>query len=146
LFEYKAAEQKNPIVFDATLQVSRQELISRTLDIEDFIRARREDQMIKDDALWLYKRYVNAVLMGANNSPVFDYETRKFSQDLLEQYNAVIAERPDSALAAVLTEYKTYLAELGYVLEYDRDEERAKFFETCGRLVSEAEHRVYDAE
>ncbi|MDR2088449.1 MAG: hypothetical protein LBP73_03730, partial [Clostridiales Family XIII bacterium] len=59
---------------------------------------------------------------------------------------AVIAERPDSTLAAVLTEYEAYLAELGYALEYDQKEESAKFFETCNRLVSEAERRVYGAE
>jgi hypothetical protein len=48
-------------------------------------------------------------------------------------------------LAAVLSEYEVYLEELGYVLEYDQKEESAKFFETCSRLVSEAELRVYGA-
>jgi hypothetical protein len=145
LFAYKAIEQKQPIIFDATLRVDWRELVSRTLAIEDFIAARRENQMIRDDALWLYKRHVNALLMGASNSPVFDYGTHEFSRDLLAEYDAVMAERPDSALAAVLAEYETYLAELGYALEYDQKEESAKFFETCSRLVSEAEQRVYGA-
>jgi hypothetical protein len=136
LFAYKAVEQERPIIFDATLQVDWRELVSRTLDIEDFIVARREDEMIRNDALWLYKRHVNALLMGASNSPVFDYGTREFSQELLAEYAAVMAERPDSTLAEVLAEYETYLAELGYVLEYDQKEESAKFFETCNRLVS----------
>ncbi|MDR2089961.1 MAG: hypothetical protein LBP73_11490, partial [Clostridiales Family XIII bacterium] len=126
LFEYKAIEQDRPIIFDATLQVDWPELISRTLNIEDFIVARREDQMIREDALWLYKRHVNALLMGASNSPVFDYGTHEFSRELLARYDAVIAERPDSTLAAVLTEYEAYLAELGYALEYDQKEESAK--------------------
>jgi hypothetical protein len=146
MFGYKAVEQENPIIFDATLQVDRRELISRTLDLEDFIMEHRGDQLIQRDAMWLYKRYVNAVLMGASNSPVFDYETHEFSPELLDLYNTVISERPDSTLAAVLTEYEYYLTELGYVLEYDRKEESAKFFETCDRLVSEAELRIYGAE
>ncbi|MDR2132729.1 MAG: hypothetical protein LBP30_05205 [Clostridiales Family XIII bacterium] len=146
LLEYKALEQSSPIIFDATLRVDRRELVSRTLNIEDFIVAHREDQMIRDDALWLYKRHVNALLMGASNSPVFDYGTHEFSRDLLALYDDVVAERPDSALAAVLTEYESYLAGLGYVLEYDQKEESAKFFETCNRLVSEAERLAYGAE
>jgi hypothetical protein len=146
LLEYKAVEQRRPIIANATLQVNWRELVLRTLDLEDFIAAHREDRLIQDDALWLYKRYVNALLMGASNSPVFDYETRAFSQDLLTQYDAVLSERPDSALAAVLTEYEAYLAGLGYALEYDQKEESAKFFETCSRLVSEAEQRVSGAE
>jgi hypothetical protein len=146
MFGYKAFEQNDPIIFDATLQVDSVELVSRTLELEDFIVAHRDDQLIQNDALWLYKRYVNAVLMGASNSPVFDYETREFSPQLLDVYDTVISERPDSALAAVLAEYEDYLAELGYILEYDRKEESAKFFETCDRLVSEAELRIYGAE
>jgi hypothetical protein len=146
MFGYKAAELENPIIFDATLRVSRRELISRTLEIEDFIRARRDDRMIKTDALWLYTRYVNAVLMGASNSPVFDYGTHEFSPELLDLYDEVISGRRDSALAEVLTEYGAYLSEIGYVLEYDRKEESAKFIETCSRLVAEAELLVYGAE
>jgi 5'-deoxynucleotidase YfbR-like HD superfamily hydrolase len=146
MFEYKALEQKRPIISDATLQIDRNELISRTLEVEEFIKAHRDNLMIRDDALWLYKRYVNAVLMGASNSPVFDFETREFSRELLDLYDKVISDRSDSTLAAVLTEYEAYLAELGYVLEYDQKEESAKFFETCSRLVSEAELRVYGAE
>ncbi|MDR2296597.1 MAG: hypothetical protein LBD95_07350 [Clostridiales Family XIII bacterium] len=145
LFEYKAVEQQRPIIFDATLRVDWRELVSRTLALEEFIETQRENQEIRDEALWLYKRYVNALLMGASNSPVFDYGTHEFSRDLLVQYDAVLSESPDSVLAAVLTEYKAYLAELGYVLEYDRKEESAKFFETCSRLVSEAEQRVCGA-
>ncbi|MDR1572851.1 MAG: hypothetical protein LBS24_00910 [Clostridiales Family XIII bacterium] len=146
LFAYKAVEQEQPIIFDATLQIGRRELIERTLALEDFMKAHDDAQMIRDDALWLYKRYVNAVLMGASNSPVFDYETHKFSQELLDLYDEVMSARPDSALATVLTEYETYLAEREYVLEYDQKEESAKFFETCSRLVTEAEQRVYGAE
>jgi hypothetical protein len=146
LFEYKAVEQRRPIIFDATLRVGWRELVSRTLALEDFIEAQSEHPAIRDEALWLYKRYVNALLMGASNSPVFDYATHEFSRDLLSQYDTVLSAHPDSALAAVLTEYKAYLAELEYVLEYDQKEESAKFFETCSRLVTEAEQRVYGAE
>jgi hypothetical protein len=146
LLEYKAVEQERPIIFDGALRVDWRELVSRTLEIEDFIEARRDDQLILDEAMWLYKRYVNAVLMGASNSPVFDYGTREFSRDLLAVYDETLSERPDSTLAAVLTEYKTYLEGIGYVLEYDQKEESAKFFETCSRLVTEAERRLYGAE
>jgi hypothetical protein len=38
------------------------------------------------------------------------------------------------------------LESIGYILEYDQKEESAKFFETCGRLVAEAERRLYGAE
>jgi 5'-deoxynucleotidase YfbR-like HD superfamily hydrolase len=146
MFEYKALEQERPIISDATLQIDSSELISRTLEVEEFIKTHRDDLMIRDDALWLYKRYVNAVLMGASNSPVFDFETHEFSRELLDLYDKAISEHSESTLAAVLTEYEGYLAELGYVLEYDQKEESAKFFETCSSLVSEAELRVYGAE
>jgi hypothetical protein len=76
---------------------------------------------------------------------VFDFDTHEFSRELLGLYDDVVFEHPDSTLAAVLSEYEIYLEELGYVLEYDQKEESAKFFETCSRLVSEAELRVYGA-
>lgn len=146
LFEYKDLEQRRPIIFDATLRVDWRELASRTLALEDYIGTQRENEAVRDEALWLYKRYVNALLMGASNSPVFDYGTHEFSRELLAQYDVILSERPDAALAAVLKEYETYLAGLGYVLEYDQKEESAKFFETCSRLVSEAERRASGAE
>jgi hypothetical protein len=146
LFELKEIEQDAPIISDATLQVSWAELLERTKVIEDFIAAHREDSLIRDDAVWLYRRHVNAVLMGAMNSPVFDYDTHEFSAELMELYDAYIAERPYSALAGVLREYKEYLKDMDYTLLYKQKEDSAKFIETCNRLASEAEKRAYSAD
>jgi hypothetical protein len=146
LFELKRIEQNAPIISDATLQVSWDELLARTENIEDFIVRRREDVLIKDDALWLYRRHINALLMGAINSPVFDYDTREFSPELKTIYERAIAERPDSALTWVLKEYVDYLESMDYVLLYRQKEDSAKFIETCNRLASEAEKRVYSAD
>ncbi|MDR3294926.1 MAG: hypothetical protein LBT26_03710 [Clostridiales Family XIII bacterium] len=145
LFELKAIEQKAPILKDATLQLSWADLLERAMAVEEFIRANQEDLMVKEDALWLYRRYVNALLMGASNSPVFDYGTHAFSPEAQAAYDVCRAEYPGSAVAQILAEYEKYLDGLGYELRYEEKEESAKFFETCSRLVSEAEKQVYSA-
>jgi hypothetical protein len=143
LFEFKAIEQESPIISGAALQVSWAELLHRTQGIEDFIVMHRGEEAIKEDALWLYRRHVNAVLMGASNSPIFDYSTHKFSAEAKALYEAYASERPDTTLAWALTEYRRYLEGMDYALAYEQKEDSAKFFDTCSRIVSEAERLVY---
>ncbi|MDR0570628.1 MAG: hypothetical protein LBG71_05360 [Clostridiales Family XIII bacterium] len=143
LFLLEDAERKSPIISGAALQVGWQDLLDRAGRVEGFIRANRDKSIVKDDALWLYRRHVNAVLMGASNSPIFDYKTNEFSAEARALYAAYAAERPETALAWTLGEYRKYLESVGYKLDYSKKEESAKFFDVCSRLTSESEKRVY---
>ncbi|MDR0424691.1 MAG: hypothetical protein LBH39_04460 [Clostridiales Family XIII bacterium] len=142
LFRFKHIERLTPIISGAALQVSWPELIARTDAIEGYIEKYRDVALVKDDALWLYRRHLNAVLTGASNSPIFDYTTHHFSDEARAAYDAYVERRPDTVLTGVILEYGTYLDELGYEFLYAGDDS-AGFFDICSRFVSEAEKRVY---
>jgi hypothetical protein len=142
LFQFKDLEQTSPIISGAALQIPWPELLGRASAIEDFIAENRDVAMIREDALWLYRRHLNAILMGASNSPIFDYSTHKFSEEARALYEGYVEERPGTTLAWMLSEYRRYLESLDYVFLYDSKDSN-EFFDTCNRLVSEAEKRVY---
>jgi len=142
LFEFKNLEQNSPIVSGAALLVSWDELLNRTTKIENYITANLEHDLIKEDTLWLYRRYLNALLMGASNTPVFDYKTTEYSDELRLKFDAYIANYPDTVTSQIISEYTEYLESIGYSLDYEDNSESKKFFETCSRLVSKAEERV----
>jgi len=143
LFEFKDIEQKSPIISEASLLVSWSELLDRTIKIEDFITENLDHPIIKDDILWLYGKYIHTLLIGASNSPVFDYKTSAFSEELRSLIETYITNHPDGATSQTLREYYKYLESVKFRLNYENKEESVKFFETCNRLKSEAEKHVF---
>jgi len=143
MFQFKDIEQKSPIISEASLLVSWSELLDRTIRIEDYISENLDHPLIKDDILWLYGKYMHTLLIGASNTPVFDYKTSAFSEELRSLIETYITRHPDGATSQTLAEYYKYLESVKFSLRYDDKNESAKFFETCNRLKSEAEKRVF---
>jgi hypothetical protein len=143
LYQIKSKEQQNPIASDAALKVGWSELVQRAYDMELYIQKNKDEPLIKKDADWMYGYYMNAVAMGRNNTPIFDYKTHAFSQEARSVYTAFISKHPDSTTAWALSEYFTYLEGIQYTMDYDNPESSKVFFNTCDWLVSESGKRVF---
>ena len=143
MYKIKETEQKSPMAADAVLQVSWEELAQRTYGMELYIQKYKDQKLIKEDATWLYGNYMNAMVMGTNGTPVFDYKTHAFSDAAKTSYAAFINKHSDSTMAWALTEYFTYLDGIGYSMDYNDKSSSKVFFDTCNWLVSESGKRVF---
>ena len=94
--------------------------------------------------MWLYKSYLNSLLMGATNTPIFNYSTQEFSEEAKQAYISFITSHPDSTITWMLKEYFTYLNSIDYKLNFNDSTMSKVFFDTCDWLVSEAEKRVLE--
>lgn len=142
LYLLEALMTEEPATENATLTIGFDELLSRAYRAEKLIKKYGEDENIIDDAMWVYTSYLNTILMGTTNSPMFNKETKKFRESAREEYKKFIVEEPDSTLTWVLKEYFTYLNGIGYTLDFNDINLSKVFFDTCDWLVSEGTKRV----
>jgi hypothetical protein len=143
LYKVKENDQKTPIAVDTKLQVSWEELLQRTYDMELFIQKYKNQTLIAEDAAWIYGNDMNALAMGTNGTPIFDYKTHAFSEAAKTAYAVFINKHPDSTTAWALTEYFTYLDSIQYTMDYNDKISSKLFFDTCDWLVSESGKRVF---
>lgn len=142
-YQIMAEEQKSPMTEDTVLKLSWEELAQRTYKIEEFVKDNKDYEPIREDLTWLYENYLNALVMGTNGTPIFDYKTHAFSDDAKTAYAAFINKFPDSTTAWALTEYFTYLDSIQYTMDYNDKVSSKLFFDTCDWLVSESGKRVF---
>lgn len=142
-YQIMAEEQKSPMSADTVLKLSWEELAQRTYKIEQFVKDNKDYEPIRDDMTWLYGNYMNALVMGTNSTPIFDYKTHAFSDGAKAAYAAFINKFPDSTTAWALTEYFTYLDSIGYTMDYNDKVSSKLFFDTCDWLASESGKRVF---
>jgi hypothetical protein len=84
------------------------------------------------------------MLLGMNNTPIFDYETQKFSEEAKTAYVEFIKANPDAVTSWMLLEYLSYLDGTGYIMDYNNEAQSKAFFDTCTWLVSEAGKKVLE--
>ena len=143
LYQIEAEEQASPMMKDAVLQISWEELAKRTFEMEQLMVKYKDEEMIKEDALWVFGNYMNAMIMGSNGTPIFDYQTHQFSDEAKTAYMAFIHQNPDSVTAWALTEYFAYLNSINFLMDYNDKVSSKLFFDTCNWLVMESGKRVY---
>lgn len=142
LYQIMAEEQESPLVEDTILLKGWAELAKRTHDIELYIKENRDLDLIKEDFKWIYGYYLNAMIMGTNATPIFDYKTSVFSEDAKLAYETFITQYPDSTTAWALKEYFSYLNSIQFKMDYNDKIESKQFFDTCTWLVLESRKRV----
>lgn len=142
LYELKALEVEKPCIENAALLISWKQLAERAYRVELLMEEYKEEHLVAKDMKWFYDTYVNFMLMGANNTPVFDYSTMEFSSDAKKAYEDFIKEHPESTTAWILEKYFSCLDEMDYQLNYKNSEESKTFFNNCSWLLIEAEKRV----
>ena len=142
LYELKAIAVEKPMSQNAALLISWEELSNRALEAEKLLKEFPGDELVKTDAMWLYTTYLNTMLMGTTNTPIFDYSTTEFSPEARKSYERFMLDNPDATITWVLKEYFTYLYGISYSLNFNDSTMSKVFFDTCDWLVSEAEKRV----
>lgn len=142
LFELQALTVNQPMMQNAVLQISLQQVLDRAALAEELLVQYKEEHLITTDALELYKLYINTLLMGTTNSPVIDYKSGVFSAEAKKVYEDFLLQHPDTVTGWVLNEYFTYLSGVDYTVNYSNGDESKVFFDTCAWLVSQAEKRV----
>ncbi len=143
LYKIRAKEQASPMVEDAVLKISWEELLQRTYELELFMQKNKEHELIKNDATWIYENYMIVLFMGTNGTPIFDYKTHAFSEEAKTAYAAFINKYPDSITTWALTEYFTYLNSIAFTMDYNDKISSKLFFDTCDWWVSESGKRVF---
>jgi hypothetical protein len=144
LYELNADITERPMTENASLLISWEELLDRAFRAESLINDYPEDEIIRENVMWLYKSYLNSLLMGATNTPIFNYSTQEFSEEAKQAYISFITSHPDSTITWMLKEYFTYLNSIDYKLNFNDSTMSKVFFDTCDWLVSEAEKRVLE--
>lgn len=145
LYKLKEVEFSRPAAENAVLKITWGQLADRAYSVEKMIKKYKEDDdLIREDAQWMYENYMSMMLMGLNNSPIFDFKTGEFSKEANDAYTKFIAEHPKSLTAGMLKQYFSYLNEIDYRMNYKNKTQSKQFFDQCGRLVSEAGKRVFE--
>ena len=142
LYGLVAETTAKPTTENATLMIHWEDLLDRTFAAETLLKNYPEDDLVKDDAMWLYTTHLNTLLMGTTNTPIFDYSSKEFSSEARDAYEAFVIANPDTTLTWVLKEYFTYLNGIDFSLDFKDSTMSKVFFDTCDWLVSEAEKRV----
>lgn len=86
----KAAESEQASLRDAALVIPWDELLKRTLAAEDFLD-RYPDSSRKEEAAEVYSNYKSTVFLGANNTPLFDYENKLMDEEARNAYTAAVS-------------------------------------------------------
>lgn len=140
----KKQDQTSPATKGGKLGISRQELCDRASEVERLIHKAQENKAIRRDADTLYKTYIKLLLAGAADSPNFDLQSGRFSENADKLYRAYTAEHPDTVLAGILHEYLDYVEELGGKLDLQDAGAMKAYYSTCSYLEAEAGKRVME--
>ncbi|MPN48565.1 hypothetical protein SDC9_196175 [bioreactor metagenome] len=104
-----AAESNKAAAKDAALVISWNEVIQRALAQEKFL-SQYENSAKAAEVKELYKRYVVFTFYGANNTPLFDYETKTMNKEAKDAYEQAAGLDANSKLLTQLKSYLTILA------------------------------------
>lgn len=86
----KAAESEQASLRDAALVIPWDELLKRALAAEDFL-GRYPDSSRKEEVAEVYSNYKDTVFLGANNTPLFDYENKLMDEEARNAYTAAVS-------------------------------------------------------
>ncbi len=144
LYSIKELESDKPMAADAALMISYSELLGRAYATEQYIKQYKDDPLTLPDAKFIYQNYINTLLLGMNNTPIFDYETHLFSQDAKKAYEKFVSANPNTTTSWMLGEYLKYLGSVNFTMDYSNASQSKDFFDTCTWLVSEAGKKVLE--
>ena len=110
-----AAESKQVPAKDAALVIGWDEILQRAQNQEKFLSTHKNSVKTKE-VKELYQKYVSFTLYGANNTPLFSYETNTLNPKAKEIYLAAIKNPGNSEYLKMLSLYLEVLAKNNFVL------------------------------
>lgn len=102
--EIMSVEADHPTMEDASVLISWNELANRALKVENFLGKYKKSTK-KSEMAELYTFYLRAYLMGAPNSYVYNWETKKIEEEILNSYKSTISENEGTKTAIRVKEY-----------------------------------------
>ncbi|MBB6214160.1 hypothetical protein HNQ80_000229 [Anaerosolibacter carboniphilus] len=118
-----SVESNHVPVKDAALIIGWDEMITRALAQEKF--AENHKNSVKASEIGeLQKRYLTFMLYGANNTPLFSYDSKVMVPDAKAAYLNALKSGGDSALMQKLGEYMDILSKTNYKLSDEAEKFR----------------------
>ncbi|MDW8800462.1 M56 family metallopeptidase [Clostridium sp. A1-XYC3] len=108
-----AVESNKTPIKDAALMISWDELLKRALKQEEFISKYGNSVKI-NDVRQLYKQYIVFILYGANNTPIFQYDTKELVPEAKISYTNAIKESNNSETLGNIKGFINILEESNY--------------------------------
>lgn len=113
---------------DAALIISWEEVLKRALGQEKFLH-QYTDSIKTNDIKELYKKYVTIVFYGANNTPLFNYDSKTLVPEAKQAYLNAIRTGSDSKLLKSISTFMDTLEENNDTLTNDVEQFRKKAVE-----------------
>ena len=110
---YRAEEVEKHTYSDAAVMISWDELGKRMNDWEKFMD-KYPDSDYFSEAESMYNMYRFTFLVGANNTPAYEYPTEILDPELLEAYRNYVSRFPDSSMTPVIEDLMVLLEEESY--------------------------------
>lgn len=89
--DIRALDSNRPTILDAAIQIDIDELGERLIQIEDHLtkhgRGIKEEEILR-----LYSTYLKLYLGGADNTPIYDYNTRAIKEEFLNSYRKLVKD------------------------------------------------------
>ena len=111
-----ALNSNNPFVKNGSLMIGVDKLAERIILMDNFQMTYPYSQFISN-LEEIYKDYLNTLLFGTINSPVFDKESDLINEDILLQYKNIIEKHPQSNLSHILSSFLKELENNGYRID-----------------------------
>lgn len=100
---------------DAALVIGWDEVLKRALNQEKFINTHKDSVKI-NEVKELYKKYVTFTLYGANNTPLFSYDSKTLNPNAKDVYINAAANAGNSEYLKTIGEYLDLLKNNNYEL------------------------------
>lgn len=118
-----AVESNNVPAKDAALVIGWDEIIERALTQEKFIK-KHENSAKAEEVEQLQKKYYAFMMYGANNTPLFSYETKVMVTDAKAAYTNALKNEGDSETMKMLGIYMDVLDKTDYKLSDEAEKFR----------------------
>jgi hypothetical protein len=123
-----AVESNNAPAKDAAIVISWEDILQRAQNQEKFI-AQYGDSAKVQDVKELYKKYLTFTLFGANNTPLFSYDTKTMDAKAKQAYLEVVENSADSEFLKTVSGYMDLLKKTDYKLTDEVDKYRKDIIE-----------------
>ncbi len=115
--EIKSMDSQLPLAIDAALNISYDELAERILKTEEYIKQYSEGQRY-EELLKAYRSKLIIYLSGTDNSPLYDRDTGKFHDKVIESYRKT-SNTKDTSTGFIIRKHLKDIEEADYIMNED---------------------------
>jgi len=133
-----AVESEKPPAKDAALRISWDEVVKRALAQERYIAEYSASPKVTDIKM-LLKQYAMFALYGANNTPLFAYDTNQMVGEAQKTYLATAWDDKNGIFSKKMKEYLTVLNSNNYRVT----EQVREYQDKTGKEINQAMNRYY---